>query len=67
MKNHDIRVTNTGTVGCDTGRPYYRLVCSICRVVIHDSTNDPGLRLTQHLRGIPAYDRPMTAQDVNDG
>jgi ribosomal protein S27E len=56
-------ISDTGEVGCDTGRPRYRVACLTCGIVIHEATTGPMQRLEQHLRD----DDPLGARPLREG
>jgi hypothetical protein len=57
---HIFSVTPTGDLGYDTKRPRYRVVCSVCKVVLHESTTGISVWIAKHVAGEKcAYERPL--------
>ena len=52
LDGHQLRVTATSEVGCDSGRRRYRVECLTCNEVVHEATTGPRERLAFHLRDV---------------
>lgn len=52
LDGHQLRVTATREVGCDSGRRRYRVECLTCNEVVHDATTGPRWNLERHLRDV---------------
>lgn len=65
MVVHDMRIIPTNHRGGDTGRVRYRVECLACKVVVHEATTAPVIRVQEHFNGDEGYERPMTADEIH--
>lgn len=64
MIPHLMTITPLAESSIHTGRPRYRVDCLACRVVVHEATNAPDIRVREHLEGKEGYSRPMNAAEL---
>ncbi len=56
---HDLHIKDTGEIAANTGRALYRVVCTGCRILVHEGTTAPHVRVREHLNGDKGYERPL--------
>jgi len=51
IEGHQLKVTPTSLIGCDTGRRRYKVECLSCEETIHKATTGPRSLCRYHVEG----------------